>query len=68
MKIGDQVQLGGSDSGLVVGVIDSNSFSEGYSLKDWAYLKTGVLILTKGAGLIHYPEPDDEIVLIARKA
>jgi hypothetical protein len=67
IKLGDIVQVNGNDPGVVVGVIDTGEFSKGYPAEDWAYLNKGTLILTQGAGLIHYPEPDSEIKLIERK-
>lgn len=66
MMIGDQVKLGGNDSGVIVGIIDTNSYSLGYSAEEWAYLKTGLLILAKDSSLLHYPEPGEEIELTAR--
>ncbi|PAU59024.1 hypothetical protein BZL41_17070 [Pseudomonas sp. PIC25] len=67
IKLGDIVQVGGNDIGAVVGIIETGEFSKDYPAEDWAYLNTGTLILTQEAGLIHYPEPDDEIKLIERK-
>ncbi|KRW62035.1 hypothetical protein [Pseudomonas sp. TTU2014-080ASC] len=66
IKVGDQVRVDAGDLGVVVGIIETNSYSHGYSADDWAYLKTGLLILTKDSGLLHYPELDEEIELIAR--
>jgi hypothetical protein len=68
MQLGDIVQVGGNDTGAVVGIIEAGEFSKGYLAEEWAYLNKGALVLTQGAGLIHYPEPDDEIKLIERKA
>ncbi|WP_071873519.1 hypothetical protein [Atopomonas hussainii] len=67
IKLGDIVGVGRDDTGVVVGVIDAREFLEGYLAEDWVYLSSGVLILTQAAGLIHYPEPDCELQLIARK-
>lgn len=66
IQIGDQVKIGHDDSGLVVGVLENRTFLPGYDSKDWAYLNAGILVNTKNAGLIHYPEQDEEIVLISR--
>lgn len=66
IKVGDQVKISAGDSGVVVGVIDTDSYSHGYSADEWAYLKTGLLILAKDSALLHYPELDEEIRLISR--
>jgi len=66
VKVGDQVKLGGGDAGMVVGVIDANSFAHDYSAEEWAYLKTGLLILANDSALLHYPELDEDVELIAR--
>ena len=63
--IGDKVIADKSD-GVVVCVIDTNQFSEKYT-EFWSYLKKGMLIETTEMGLVHYPEIDRDVVLIARK-
>jgi hypothetical protein len=40
--------------GTVVAVIDTGEFSDQYDAS-WSYLETGVLVMTKEAGLVHYP-------------
>lgn len=65
VKVGDQVNLGGGDAGMVVGVIDTSSFAHDYSAEKWAYLKTGLLILTNDSALVHCPGLDEDVELIA---
>lgn len=62
--LGDRVIADNSD-GVVVCVIDDNQFSEKYP-EGWGYLKTGMLIETKAMGLVHYPQVDEDIILIER--
>jgi hypothetical protein len=56
LRIGDHV-ADGTLSGTVVAVIETSHFSADYTAADWAYLKVGVLVMTDGAGLVHYPDP-----------
>jgi hypothetical protein len=63
--IGDEV-IADKSKGIVVCVIDTEQFSEDYP-KGWAYLERGMLIETKEIGLVHYPEPDEDVVLVKRK-
>ena len=54
--IGDMVGLGGGMTGVVVAVIAAGEFSAGYSADDWRYLRTGVLVESPQADIIHYPD------------
>jgi hypothetical protein len=47
---------GGGLSGTVVCVIETGEFSADYNAAEWGYLKMGVLVMTKEAGLVHYPD------------
>jgi len=52
-------------TGIVVASIDTCEYSEGFAEADWGYLKTGILVDTKQAGLVHYPAPPDGPILKA---
>ena len=55
-RVGDRVADGGL-TGTIVAVMETGEFSDGYDT--WiAYLKTGVLVMTQEAGLVHYPDTD----------
>ncbi len=54
--VGDRVTDGGGLSGTVVCVIETGEFSADYNPAEWAYLETGVMVMTEAAGLIHYPD------------
>jgi len=56
LRIGDRVTDGAGLSGTVVCVIETGEFSAGYNAAEWAYLKTGVMVMTKETGLVHYPD------------
>jgi hypothetical protein len=64
--IGDRVSLSDGSVGEVVFCIDRNEFSASYPKSDWEYLGSGVMVKSNSFGLIHYPETDDELVLVAR--
>jgi hypothetical protein len=54
-RIGDQV-TDDTVTGTVVCLIDEGEFTSDYSASEWGYLKTGVLIITEEAGLVHFPD------------
>jgi hypothetical protein len=56
LRIGDQVEEGGL-SGIVVANMETGEFSAEYKAADWAHLAAGVLVMTREAGLVHYPDP-----------
>ena len=64
VRIGDKV-IADDSEGVVVCIIDAKQFSEGYQ-DAWTYLEKGVLIETKKWGLIHYPEIDEDVMLVER--
>ena len=43
-------------TGTVVCLIGEGVFTADYPASEWGYLKTGVLILTEEAGLVHFPD------------
>ena len=65
-KIGDKVQLWNGCYGVVICSMDTNEYSADYPKKEWQYLKSGVMIKTDKAGLIHYIESDEDLQLIER--
>lgn len=68
VQLGDRVRLGSDDGGVVVCSIDLRQYSDECPEKDWSYLKKGILVRFPQFGLIHYPECDPELELIARQS
>jgi hypothetical protein len=66
VQLGDQVELWDGNRGTVVCSIDAGEFTDEYPQNQWAYLGSGVLILSEKAGLIHYKEPERELKLLGR--
>ena len=66
VRLGDRVKLGENDGGIVVCSIDTGDYSDDYPEAQWSYLKKGVMIKFPTYGLIHYPDPDPDLQLIAR--
>jgi len=64
--VGDNVVADKSE-GVVVCVIDTRRFTEEYQAEGWAYLEKGCLVETREMGLVHYPEPDEDLILKSRK-
>ena len=63
--VGDNVTVDKCE-GVVVCVIDTKQFTGKYT-EGWAYLEKGCLVETKEMGLVHYPEPDEDLLLKSRK-
>ncbi len=57
-RIGDDVDLGDGDSGVIVALIEEGAYLPNFAKEDWDYLTSGVLIETRAAGLVHYPNID----------
>lgn len=64
--IGDNVQLGNDKGGVVVCSIDRAEYSEDQPKEKWEYLGKGVVIEFPTFGLIHYEEPEEDLILISR--
>lgn len=64
--LGDRVKLWDGAIGEVVCSIDTGEYSAKYTESEWGYLQRGVLVESPQAGLIHYLEPEPEMILIER--
>ena len=64
--LGDRVQLGDDDGGIVVCSIDRDEYSCNHPKEKWGYLGKGVVIEFPLFGLIHYEEPEEDLRLISR--
>jgi len=65
--LGDLVDLGAEMTGVVVGLIEENLYATGYSNNDWGVLKVGALVESSEAGIMHFPTPYVDFVLIERQ-
>lgn len=65
MRRGDRVDQNGR-KGVVVCSIDTDEYDVDYLREHWSYLGVGVVIMFDDIGLVHYPEPDEDIRLVAR--
>ena len=66
VKIGDKIKLWEDCYGIVVASIDAGEYDPSYLKKEWEYLKSGILVNSDKAGLVHYSEAEDDWELIAR--
>lgn len=66
VRLGDRVRLGEDSGGVVVCSIDSDEYSEEHPKEQWSYLKKGVMIEFPKYGLIHFLEPEEDLVLLSR--
>lgn len=70
---GENVRVGGVKVwdgciGVVVASLDTDEYSAEHPKAQWGYLKVGVMIDTDHAGLVHFPEPDEDLELIEKAA
>ncbi|MCU1067192.1 hypothetical protein [Stenotrophomonas maltophilia] len=63
---GDTVDLGGGARGIVVAVIDDDSYAVGFSAEEWQHLERGALLRAPGFGLLHCLDTDQDFTLIER--
>jgi hypothetical protein len=67
IRAGDLVTIDDQFEGQVVASMDTSDYLPGY--EDWAYLKTGIMVVTDFAGLVQYTsEATDKLALKARVA
>ena len=66
VEVGDHVYIDEKYKGVVVANIESGTYSNEFRKDQWGYLKSGVLIDTDFAGVVHYEEESintDEVKL-----
>lgn len=63
--IGDEV-IADKSQGVVVCIIDDHQGSDEYPASDWDYLEKGLMVNTIAMGLVHYPDPDEDVILVRR--
>ena len=61
-QVGDVFRLGDGTKGTVVCSIDGAQYSESYSEAQWSYLSQGILAENKSMGLVHFEEPEANMV------
>ena len=68
IQLGDVVDIGQGNGpqGVVVVVIPSGPVAKGFTAEDWSYLKSGLMLQADGMGLVHYAQPNDELILVHR--
>ena len=66
IHVGDKVRPWPGCTGIVVASIDTDEYSELHPREQWSYLQTGIMIDTNEAGLVHYTEPDVDLLLLER--
>lgn len=48
--------------------MDTDEYSVEQPLEQWGYLGEGVMIATDQVGLIHYTEPEREMIILERRS
>ncbi len=65
IRIGDRITYAGN-TGRVVFVINTRSFSDAYPEEEWSYLERGFMIEAEGYGRVLLDEADEDLILIER--
>jgi len=60
-ELGDRLDMGQGDTGIVVAIMDDGVYSEGFPQEQWGFLKEGALVDTSFGGLVHYDRFDDDL-------
>jgi hypothetical protein len=63
IHVGDKVVYGGS-SGVVVFVIDDDSYSDKYKKENWSYLGKGLGVELQDGTLYHLDSPDEDLRVV----
>ncbi|MGE9549501.1 hypothetical protein [Snodgrassella sp. CS2] len=68
IRAGDKLSLEGGMTGLVLCSFDSKDYLPEFDYESWIdTCKTGIMVDTDVAGLIHYSEPNSNFKLLKRK-
>jgi hypothetical protein len=68
VRLGDRVRVDGDPTGLVVCCIDTQDYTREFPRAEWEHLGRGCLIRSAKYGLVHWPDADEDLELIERKA
>jgi hypothetical protein len=58
IRVGDKVRIGPTASGVVVGILDSGTYANGFVKEHWDGYRTGVLVDSADFGLTLYQHED----------
>ncbi|QEH44956.1 hypothetical protein [Aggregatibacter actinomycetemcomitans] len=66
IKLGDAVVYAGEIGGIVA-IIEDDLYTNEYSKENWSYLEKGFLTDINEYRLLHFVEPNEDLVLLSRK-
>src|SRR5688500_8393939 len=66
IRLWDRIEGWPGCAGIVVFSIDNCQFSPRFPETQWSYLRTGVMLDTEAAGLVHIDEADEDLRLRQR--
>jgi hypothetical protein len=67
-RLGDEIIIDDIYKGVVVASLDTDEYSASCPREEWAHLGTGIVVDTNFAGRIHYPNGDDEHIVLVKRA
>jgi hypothetical protein len=65
IRLGDRIDIGFAEKGVVVFSLDTDEFSPDFPKDDWAYLGPGVMVQLDGGTLVFLDAPDEHTEIIA---
>jgi hypothetical protein len=67
VDLNDIVEMDGGMTGVVVCDIDKLHFIDAFPLSTWGELKTGVIVKSEQAGVVHYAKEDPHLFLVQKR-
>ena len=65
IRLGDRINIGGSENGVVVFSLDTDEFAADFPKAEWEYLGQGIMVLTDGMGLVFLDTPDEHTEVVS---
>jgi hypothetical protein len=67
-RLGDRVRFSNGDEGVIVFSIDTDEYTAAFPKAEWAYLARGVMVRTDQGALVHYEDPNVNVVSLLERA
>jgi len=64
IRLGDRIDIGSAEKGVVVFSSDTDEFSPDFPKDDWAYLGAGIMVQMDGGALVFLDTPDEHTEVI----
>jgi len=68
VKLGDLIRFADRELGEVVFSLDTNEFSVEFPMKEWEYLKRGVMVRMSSGNMFHFTDFSNEEAILESRA